>query len=92
MSKCCKIRIINLPGDQSNTVVDGVVDDGEVVGTTLVLRTTAGGTVNIPLLGSNSAIDFSQLSPSQVSALSTAIRGNLAKDAFGVDLGYLLPL
>ena len=37
-------------------------------------------------------IDFSALTAAQITALSTALRGDLLEDAFGLDLGYLLPL
>lgn len=36
--------------------------------------------------------DFSQMNAVQVTALATALRGEVVQDAFGVELGYLLPL
>jgi len=77
----------------SSPTGDGVLINGQLVGTTLVLQTSTGGTVNIQLSGlEGSDIDFSNLSPTQNAALLDAVRGDLVEDAFGVDLGFLLPL
>lgn len=90
--KCCPVKIINVGQTGSNNVIDGVVNGGSVVGNILQLTRTLGGTVNIPLIGAGSSIDFSQLSPIQVDALSDALQGDLVVDGFGNQLGYLLPV
>lgn len=88
--------------DQTLSLVDGVLSienggpgvditvDGTVIGSTLVLNRPGGGTVNIPLIGPNSAIDFSTLSPTQRDALTQALRGSGLCSIDGTLLGYLL--
>ena len=90
--KCsCQLKIYNVGGN-GNQVIDGVINGGQVIGDTLVITDTNGGTVNIPLIGNGSGIDFSTLIPVHVTALATALRGNLVLDLANNPTGYLLPL
>lgn len=73
-------------------VPDGVTVSGQIVGTTLIISTSTGGTVNIPLTGVEAAIDFANLNAVQKSALHECLRGETYQDAFGNDIGYLLTL
>jgi len=71
---------------------ENFVNDGEVIGDTLVLTLADLSTVNIPLIGGGSTIDFSLLTPAQVTALSTSLRGNLLCDLNNNPTGYLLEI
>lgn len=67
------------------------INSGQLVGNTLVLNTDT-GTVNIPVSGIENAIDFENLTAFQKNALNSCIRGNLVRDAFNVNAGFLLKL
>lgn len=76
----------------TGNTIDKFIEGGSVVGETLVLNLAPNGTVNIPLVGVERAIDFNNLSGLQKEALIGCIRGPLVDDAFGVPIGYLLDI
>lgn len=65
------------------------VTSGSVVGDTLVLQTPT-GTVNIPLIGNGSGIDFSGLNAAQKNALRDSIKVTEVCNLTGSSLGFLV--
>ena len=65
------------------------VTSGTVIGDTLVLQTPT-GTVNVPLIGDGSDIDFLRLNTIQKNALRDAIKGTEVCNLSGSTLGFLV--
>lgn len=75
-------------GNRLNISVGGSdrIVSGEVVGQTLVLRRSTGGTVNINM--PSGGVDFDALTALQREALIENVRGDRALDLAGNNLGF----
>lgn len=92
----CRLKALQKKIDELDTVtvvtngVDSYLTGGQIQGQTLILTQTSFGNVNIPLIGIERAINFTNLTGLQKQALAECIRGDLVADAFDEPLGYLI--
>ena len=86
---------INVPrhrssGGSGSSVSNCCIDNGVIIGDTLVVTNVDGSTTNIPLTGVEGAINFDNLTTTQIESLQAAMKGDLVCDAFDIQLGNLI--